>query len=117
MANLSGQYQIANSTLVSQDNPGLKLVIGARKKPTPQKPPNFLLQALPGGNFLYLSSLFPAPNWGENTYSLDFQGQYYTLQIDRAAGQATISPNPPGNPTIPINNVGLGAKIATDANL
>jgi hypothetical protein len=120
MANLSGQYQIANSTLVSLDNPNQKLVIGTRKKPTPQKPPNYLLAALPGGKFTYLSSLFPAPNWAENgcqTYSLDYQGRYYTLEIDRTAGVASISPNTPGNPTSPINNVGLGVKFTPDANL
>jgi hypothetical protein len=93
MSNLSGQYHFANTTLQKNGSPDLKLVIASRKKPTPKKPKFYLLQALPTGRFTYVSSLYPIPEGAENGsqgYSLDWQGQEYTLTIDREAGIAQI---------------------------
>lgn len=120
MANLIGQYQLTNTTLLKAGTPSLKLVIASRKKPTPQKPKFYLLLALPAGGYQYVSSLYPAPEWPQNgpqVYSLDWSGQVYTLEIRADQGQASISSTPLPDPTGSINNVGLGAKFTPHAGI
>ena len=103
MSNLCGRYQFANSTLHRQDAPPIKLVIGSRRKPTPQKPKFYLLQALPSGQYRYISSLYPNPsNEPENAlqgYSMDYKGVPLILTLDRDRGQASIDP-PPNPPSL-----------------
>jgi hypothetical protein len=94
MANLCGRYQFSNSTLLKQGNPPCKLVVGSRKKPSAQKPKYYLLEAQTTGQYKYLSSLYPIPNEAENSpqaYSMEVQGEHFTLILDREAGQAAIT--------------------------
>lgn len=118
MANLIGQYHLANSILEKEEKPGFRLLIVSRKKPTPQKPKNYLLLKADQGKDTYISSLYPAPEWSENdlqTYFLDFRGLNYVLTIDRQKSVARISEkqgyNLPSNSTSSINNVELGVKF------
>jgi hypothetical protein len=93
--NLCGSYDIQKSSLLSQTDPSLHLVIATRRNPTPTKPVNYLLFRYPSGRHEYLSSLFPV-NAGEimqpQAYSLDYLNQYLILEVDRERGIATIRP-------------------------
>jgi hypothetical protein len=95
MTNLAGHYQFEKSNLVRQGFTG-SLVIGRRQVFTYKKPPNFILYRSPKGKYTYLSSLFPKVSQGaENgpeTYSLDLDGIYYILTLDREAKTGTITP-------------------------
>ena len=94
MLKLVGQYQTDNSNLLNLSQSGLHLVIGTRKKPTPQKPKNYLLQRVSPTKHIYISSLF---EWQELTaegisaYSMDYNGQDYVLHIDHNTKKASIS--------------------------
>jgi hypothetical protein len=95
MANLQGNYQIQKSNLV-QDGADWSLVIGRRQKPTPKKPLHYLLYRSKAGKHTYISSLFPKGQDGvliaSETYSLDLDGIYYILTLDRANGTGSIAP-------------------------
>ena len=70
--NFVGNYQIKGSYLISKN---LKLLISERKKPTLNKPKNFLIdKSVPKGN--YISSLYYV---AENQYYFDFNGVRYEL--------------------------------------
>ena len=111
MANLQGRYQIQKSNLV-QDGTDWSLVIGRRQKPTPKKPLHYLLYRSKAGKHTYISSLFPKGQDGSinglETYSLDLDGIYYILTLDRDKGTGSIIAI---NSTNPINNVELGTKF------
>jgi hypothetical protein len=111
MANLVGKYQLQKSNLVKNGMDG-SLVIGKRQKPSPKKPLNYLLFRSKSGKHTYISSLYPiACNGSENdpvSYSLDLDGKYYTLTIDRLEGVGIITNH---NSTNTINNVELGVKF------
>lgn len=75
---LSGHYQVTGSNLIRE---GCHLVIGTRK---PGKPPH-----------RYISSLYPVKNapvspQGALWFDFDYQGRYYTLEIDQATREAEI---------------------------
>lgn len=95
MANLQGRYQIQKSNLVL-DGADWSLVIGRRQKPTPKKPLHYLLYRSKAGKHTYISSLFPKGQDGSinglETYSLDLDGIYYILTLDRANGTGSITP-------------------------
>lgn len=111
MANLEGNYQLQKSNLVKQGLNG-SLVIGRRKKPTPQKPLFYLLHRSIKGKHTYISSLYPQGQDGSlnalEVYSLDLDGIYYILTLDRDGGTGSITSK---NSTNPINNVELGTKF------
>jgi hypothetical protein len=111
MANLQGRYQIQKSNLV-REGENWSLVIGRRQKPTPKKPLHYLLYRSQTGKHTYISSLFPKGQNGvlndSEIYSLDLDGIYYILTLDREAKTGTITPT---NSTNPINNVELGTKF------
>ena len=111
MANLQGRYQIQKSNLVL-DGADWSLVIGRRQKPTPKKPLHYLLYRSKAGKHTYISSLFPKGQDGSlnalEVYSLDLDGIYYILTLDRANGTGSIIAK---NSTNPINNVELGTKF------
>lgn len=111
--NLEGSFQIAKQNLIKLDGEPLRLVIGSRKKPTGSKPINYLLQHLPTGKYVFISSLFPSqkqPVNGSQMFSLDYEGQNYTCSIDRDRGIAEIN-NMSKNSLSSIINSELGAKI------
>ena len=98
MTNLIGQYQFAKSYFTKIGSEKVSLKLSSRKVPTPQKPKFFLLLVLPDGQCKYVSSLYPVKESSENAlqaYSIDWQGQEYTLEINRSTEIATISLNPP----------------------
>lgn len=107
--NLQGRYHIDKSNLLKGD---LHLVIGTRKKPSANKPKNYLLHRL-GKYHSYLSSLYPVPVQDSiqgvtdaQIWEFDYQGGKYTLAIKQAENQAEINPL---NSTDSINNVELGS--------
>ena len=111
MANLQGRYQIQKSNLVL-DGADWSLVIGRRQKPTPKKPLHYLLYRSKAGKHTYISSLYPQGQDGSlnalEVYSLDLDGIYYILTLDRDGGTGSITSK---NSTNPINNVELGTKF------
>jgi hypothetical protein len=111
MANLQGSYELLKSNLV-REGADWSLVIGRRQKPTPKKPLHYLLYRSKAGKHTYISSLFPKGQDGvlndSETYSLDLDGIYYILTLDRDKGTGSIIAR---NSTNPINNVELGTKF------
>lgn len=111
MTNLQGKYQIQKSNLI-QDGTDWVLVIGRRQKPTLSKPLQYLLYKSKAGKHTYISSLFPKGQEGSKngleTYSLDLDGIYYILTLDRANGIGSITPT---FSVIPINNTEKSVKI------
>ena len=94
MPNLVGQYQTDNSNLLNVSQSGLHLVIGTRRKPTPQKPKSYLLQRLTPKQHIYISSLFEwqeVAKEGITAYSFDYQGAEYVLMLNHNTNTATIS--------------------------
>lgn len=92
--NLVGGYHIADSNLVKSKEP-LHLVVCRRRKPTPQKPPFYLLHRHTPTRHTYLSSLYPlgeieAQNHLQG-YSMEVGGVCYLLMLDQEAGTAQIS--------------------------
>lgn len=90
---LSGHYQVTGSNLIRE---GCHLVIGTRK-PEPNKSKNYLLERVPGGKppHRYISSLYPVKNTPVSPgnalwFDFDYQGRYYTLEIDQATREAEI---------------------------
>jgi len=89
---LSGHYQVTGSNLIRE---GCHLVIGTRK-PTATKPKNFLLEHPGNGEKdRYISNLYPVPKapgspQGALWFDLDYQGRYYTLEINQATREAEI---------------------------
>jgi len=57
-----------------------KFVFRKRKKPTVNKPVDYLIQLTP--SFRYISSLFPAGE--EGLYTFDFDRQVYVLKKEQA---------------------------------
>jgi hypothetical protein len=95
MCNLVGQYQTDNSNLLKESQIRLHLVIGTRKKTTPQKPKNYLLQRVNPKEHLFISSLYEWPQRAENgttAYYFDWKGNYYSLTINQIASTAAIFP-------------------------
>lgn len=97
MTNLSGSYHLDKANMVCPAQ-NLHLVIGTRRKPTPQKPPFYLLQRLSPQQHIYISSLFEwqevasnEPTGAKNWYSFDWQGTNYVLCLDHASKEARIS--------------------------
>lgn len=115
-ANLSATLDILQSGQLNDPMTGDRYVI-CNRKPSPKKPPLYLLFVPQGnpkkGKSRYISSLWEVPlKLPENTlktYLLEFGEVWYTLTLDALSNQAIISPSP--NSTIPINNVELGAKF------
>jgi len=58
---------------------GNKYVFRRRKKPTVNKPPDYLIQLTP--SFRYISSLFPAGE--EGLYTFDYNRQVYILKKEK----------------------------------
>lgn len=91
--NLVGLYQMDKSNLL-QPGQNIHLVIGTRKKTTPQKPPNYLLRRFSLKQHIFISSLYEwqemAGN-GKQAYSFDYQGIDYVLMLDHSTGTGTIS--------------------------
>ena len=93
-SNLEGSYQIDKTNVV---NSKYHLVIGTRKKPTPDKPKYYLLHRLSPTNHKYISSLYTI-NGQEMAkyYSFEWQGQHYTLTYldgqDKAEIRSAIMP-------------------------
>lgn len=91
--NLVGKYQLDKANLLSESQ-NLHLVIGTRKKTTPQKPPFYLLQRVSSKQHIYISSLF---EWQEMTgnslvgYSFDWQGTEYVLMLNHNTRTAQIT--------------------------
>jgi hypothetical protein len=113
MANLIGQYELANSQLTKIGDDPVIIKLASRKVPTPQKPKFYLLLLFPGGGCKYISSLYPVTEWPEITtqaYSMDWQRQSYVLVINPAASAAIICQYTPKNPISSIINMGFGAK-------
>lgn len=93
MSNLVGQYQTANTSLQKLGEK-VHLIIGTRKKTTPQKPVKYLLQRLSPSQHIFISSLYQWQEMTENgkqAYSFDYKGIEYVLMIDPVAGIGTIS--------------------------
>lgn len=92
LSNLAGVYHIDKSNLVK---PGIHLVIGTRKKPTPNKPKYYLLRRDSPSKHVFISSLYPEGQEGaENSlqaYSLDWGGVRYKLIINSAEGTAAMA--------------------------
>ncbi len=101
MSNLLGEFQIDNSNLLRQGEP-LHLVISQRQKPTAQKPRKYLLQRVSPKHHIYISSLF---EWAGNasneatgaseTFSFDWKGTNYFLNLNYTTNTAAISIFPP----------------------
>jgi hypothetical protein len=122
MLKLVGHYQTDNTNFLNVSQSGLHLVIGTRKKPTHQKPKNYLLQKVSHTKYIYISSLF---EWQEMTdngitaYSLDYQGEHYVLKVYKGTQKAEISLllTATNYSISSINNMELGVKIAPNANI
>lgn len=71
----TGNFILQGSQFIAGGN---KYVFKRRKKPTVNKPIDYLIQLTP--NFKYISSLFPAGE--ENLYTFDYQKQVYVLKKD-----------------------------------
>lgn len=96
-SNLCGVFQLDKSNLVSEPLK-LHLVISQRRKPTPQKPPFYLLQRLSQKEHVYISSLYKVPVFSPNeptgaleTYSFDWKGSKYLLSLNYTSSTAAIS--------------------------
>ena len=83
--NFVGNYQIKGSYLISKN---LKLLISERKKPTLNKPKNFLIDKS-GTKGTYISSLYQK---AENQYYFDFNSTRYELNYI-SDSQAVIQSN------------------------
>jgi hypothetical protein len=83
---LCANYRKVGNKLI---NGKIVLLIRERDKPTSKKPKNFLLKLNnPDSNKgTYISSLYPS-KFHQNTFTFDYQGKYYKLQLD--AISATI---------------------------
>ncbi len=77
----TGKFNRSGSILKKIDGtPSLVLVIATRKKPSPNKPPHFILMDYPAGTGrVYLSSLYPTE--AEGIFNLEYQGTRYKLSI------------------------------------
>jgi hypothetical protein len=65
------------------------LTIATRKKPSPNKPPHFILMDYPAGTGkVFISSLYPTDQ--ERIFNLEYQGSRYKLSI--GADSAEIYP-------------------------
>jgi hypothetical protein len=93
MTKLAGSYHMTQRKLVNLET-GLTLTIGTRQRPTPKKPPNFLLMDTHPGKRVYLSSLYDyGPDGAENGlqgYRFEVDGVWHHLELDRGAGMATV---------------------------
>lgn len=92
-SNLQGQFHSDKANLLKIGET-LHLVIGTRKKATPQKPPHYLLQRVSPKQHIYISSLFEWQEMSENglkAYSFDYKGVDYVLIIDTKTQIAQIS--------------------------
>lgn len=91
--NLVGRFHIDKSNLLKPD---LHLVIGTRRKPSPNKPKHYLLIKA-AGQFSYLSSLYPfdqdmpVRSLEAEIYSLEWEGVNYLLTVNTGLKQAEIS--------------------------
>lgn len=102
MSKILGEYHVDKSTLISQEDPSLRLLVRSRANPTPYKPANFILRPLPGGRVEYLSSLFPLPKgslMGREGYSIDYNGEYLVMEVDMPLRMAWIRRRKPGEYT------------------
>lgn len=110
--NLVGRFHIDKSNLLKPD---LHLVIGTRRKPSPNKPKNYLLIKA-AGQFSYLSSLYPfdqdmpVRSQEAQIFSLEWQGVDYLLTLNTGLKQAEISLLQTGsNAAIPLKGGGGGS--------
>jgi len=69
----TGNFVLQGNQFIAGES---KFVIKKRKKPTVNKPVDFLIQLTP--SFKYISSLFPAGE--EGLYTFDYQSQMYILK-------------------------------------
>lgn len=69
----TGNFALQGNQFIAGGN---KYVFKQRKKPTVNKPLDFLIQLTP--SFRYVSSLFPAGE--EGLYTFDYQSQMYILK-------------------------------------
>lgn len=69
----TGNFALQGNQFTSGEG---KFVFRKRKKPTVNKPPEYLIQLKP--KFKYISSLFPAGE--EGLYTFDFNKQVYILK-------------------------------------
>lgn len=134
MPNLEGRFDLAKSFLVSQSDHSFRIGITTRTNASGNQPPLILYLPLPKGRREYLSGLFPvnngqimtrqgySPSIGADaqngqiiagqTYSLDYGGQYYLMQVDSLEPVVTIFPaNRPGKrrlkSKVPSISIGL----------
>jgi hypothetical protein len=119
MANLEGRYDLTKSFLVSQSDHSFRIGITTRTNASGNQPPLILYLPLPKGRREYLSGLFPVNNGqimtrqgyspsivadaqngqiiAGQTYSLDYAGQYFLMEVDSLEPVVTIFPaNRPG---------------------
>ena len=75
----SGNYSRNGKEFFNSDT-NTTFLITERKTTSPNKPPLFLLQILPSGKRLYISSLYPIDN--DRTYYFDYKGVKYSLVFD-----------------------------------
>ena len=92
MSNLAGRYNIDKSNWVK---PGIHLVVGTRKKTTPNKPKNYLLRRDSPLKHVFISSLYPEGQEGAEkspqTYSIDWQGVAYGVTVNQDSQTAEIN--------------------------
>ncbi len=72
----TGNFALQGNQFIAGGN---KYVFKQRKKPTVNKPLDFLIQLTP--SFRYVSSLFPAGE--EGLYTFDFEKQVYVLKKEK----------------------------------
>jgi hypothetical protein len=111
MTNLIGLFELSLSNLSRTGFQGT-LIIARRKKPTPKKPPLYLLWESKPGNIAYVSSLYleaqiMAKN-GLELYSFDYEGKEMFLELDKEINKAKITPRFTANA---INNAVKGVKF------
>jgi hypothetical protein len=111
MTNLVGLFDLSLSNLSREDFEGT-LIIARRNKPTPKKPPLYLLYKSQTGNITYISSLYleakiMAKN-GLELYSFDLRGEELFLELDKEIKLAKITPRFTANA---INNAVKGVKF------
>jgi hypothetical protein len=111
MTNLIGLFELSLSNLSRTGFQGT-LIIARRKKPTPKKPPLYLLWESKPGNIVYVSSLYleaqiMAKN-GLELYSFDYEGKEMFLELDKEINKAKITPRFTANA---INNAVKGVKF------
>ena len=81
VSTFSGNFDRKGKEFFNSDT-NITFLITERKATKPNKPPLFLLQVLPTGKRLYISSLYPSVE--DRKYFFDYKGQNYELIFDHA---------------------------------